>query len=422
MKYIIILVLLSLYSCELLTNDCDNFTSCSPSWCEKVSNTACVDPRASDVVDTKFATDFLSKMGCKQCTQSTNERCSNAYLGANLRTAGGLMAVYCNDDYLVLHGNGAPSHTDGLADIPRPPGEGGVQYANACVTRNWHQAYQINKIPLNPVKLSTSTVSNNVSAFVGQTDPLALTGMGLPESGPISISVSGQNMFPIYNNGGIMVNEACESDKCTAHAGQGFDYHYHGDPFSNIAGRCLYSPADYDSTGHPPLIAFSLDGYNVYGRHLKTTDLGQTVALDDCGGHDHGTYGYHYHSQVIDVAATSKTKQFYAYIGGPYKCWKGDISKTYFFNNSQPPEKRADYEYLKPCCSTTNFYLKSGVTLPSATGTGAVATNGVGTTTGTTSGTTTGTTTGTTVGSTSNSSFLGLTFMFYMILITISLL
>ena len=44
--------------------------------------------------------------------------------------------------------------------------------------------------------------------------------------------------------------------RCNTHAGQGFDYHYHGDPFGP---NCLYSSADYNSTtSHPPIFGYSL--------------------------------------------------------------------------------------------------------------------------------------------------------------------
>lgn len=100
-----------------------------------------------------------------------------------------------------------------------------------------------------------------------------------------------------------------------------------GDPFSNVAGKCLYSPSDYTSvTAHPPLIGFSADGFFLYGRYLNDTADGYSIALDDCGGHSHGTYGYHYHSQVLTVQATgsntglSNGQSYTAYIPGPYKC------------------------------------------------------------------------------------------------------
>jgi hypothetical protein len=146
----------------------------------------------------------------------------------------------------------------------------------------------------------------------------------------------------------------------------GFDYHYHGDPYSNVTGRCLYSDADYASaTVHPPLIGWSLDGFSIYGRHLKTTNEGQSIALDDCGGHVHGTYAYHYHGQVVSY--TSKEgKPYNAYVGGVHNCWKGDISLTKFFDQTGPLEKRADYQELRPCCLTPQFYAKLGMVLNGA--------------------------------------------------------
>ena len=44
--------------------------------------------------------------------------------------------------------------------------------------------------------------------------------------------------------------------RCNTHAGQGFDYHYHGDPFGT---NCMYSASDYTATtDHPPLIGYGL--------------------------------------------------------------------------------------------------------------------------------------------------------------------
>ena len=50
-------------------------------------------------------------------------------------------------------------------------------------------------------------------------------------------------------------------DGCNAHVGQGFDYHYHGDPFGS---KCMYDNLDYVfPAAHPPLIGFSLDGFSI---------------------------------------------------------------------------------------------------------------------------------------------------------------
>ena len=115
---------------------------------------------------------------------------------------------------------------------------------------------------------------------------------------------------------------------CNAHVGQGFDYHYHGDPYSNTNGKCLYSKSDYaSSTSHPPLVGFSMDGFYIYGRYLNESAEGYSTPLDDCGGHTHGSYGYHYHSQVLSMKVDRASplgltvgQTYYAYIAGPYKC------------------------------------------------------------------------------------------------------
>ena len=144
----------------------------------------------------------------------------------------------------------------------------------------------------------------------------------------------------------------------------------HGDPFHSTDGVCLYGPANYTSDSvHPPQWGFSLDGYNIYGRHINANNEGYSVALDDCGGHTHGTYGYHYHSQVITAYTTSAAQkgiaagQAYAvHIPGVFKCWKGDLTSvpggsSEFWSSSYGST------YLKPCNGMTNYYVKSGYTL-----------------------------------------------------------
>ena len=43
----------------------------------------------------------------------------------------------------------------------------------------------------------------------------------------------------------------------------------------------------------------------VYGRYLSTSAPGYSVALDDCGGHVHDSYGYHYHAQVLNITSSA---------------------------------------------------------------------------------------------------------------------
>ena len=133
---------------------------------------------------------------------------------------GGLKAAYCNDQYLILHSNGKASHSDGLARIPHPPAEGSP-YSSACVTRSYHYTYVAYKIALFPSIFPNDSISNNMAAFQNQTDPAGMASYGLPSSGPIGVTITGQNLYPLLNHGGTISHEMCEVDKCSAHAGQG---------------------------------------------------------------------------------------------------------------------------------------------------------------------------------------------------------
>eukprot|EP01035_Chromulina_nebulosa_P017552 gene17552-23116_t len=321
-------------------------TTCSPVWCHNADNPACDDPEVGETVD---------------------------------MINSGLTAVYCNDKYLVLYSNGAPNHKDGLSYVPQPPGGEDVVYSSSCVARSYNQDYLVYKVPLYPVLLPTASQSNNIEAFNGQsgTEQEAIPGYGLPSSGPIGVTISGMPVFPLYNNEGVISHERCEVDKCSAHAGKGFDYHYHGDPFSPDESACLYSPSDYESqTSHPPVIGWSFDGYSVYGRHLYSTSLGFSKPLDVCGGHTHADSSgvmmeYHYHAQVqykrVDMDENID-ESYYAYIGGVYQCWRGNISVAEFFGNFHVDtiEERADYNSILPCCNTKESYLTGGIKLQSS--------------------------------------------------------
>jgi len=194
---------------------------------------------------------------------------------------------------------------------------------------------------------------------------------GIPIYGPLSVSVTGQVLYPIFDDQGYTSQEMCEVDMCNAHAGKGFDYHYHGDPYHHTPGKCLYSPNDYSDTtnGHPPIIGFSLDGFKVYGRHLAETNVGYTTALDDCGGHSHGDYGYHYHAQVKMLSPLTgstlrnvpSTADYYAPIPGVYKCWRGDIGAQRIFGAQIKFDDRADFEDLKPCTGTNQYWAHSSL-------------------------------------------------------------
>ena len=47
-------------------------------------------------------------------------------------------------------------------------------------------------------------------------------------SGAVGVAVNGIPIYPSLQTGGYEMWEACEGDFCSAHAGRGADYHYHG--------------------------------------------------------------------------------------------------------------------------------------------------------------------------------------------------
>ncbi|KAG2449608.1 hypothetical protein HYH02_005141 [Chlamydomonas schloesseri] len=243
------------------------------------------------------------------------------------------------------------------------------------------------KVPLSYALMPDSGASN-AGAFLTASDQLGPTSSGayipLPKAGPTAFSINGAAIFPPYNDRAVLTWEACEIDKCNAHVGQGFDYHYHGDPFGP---SCLYNTSSYGTNTHPPLIGFGLDGPWLFGRYTSSGQPGFSVALDACGGHTHDSMPYHYHSQVLsqttsggvlkDVAAG---QTYTAYPAGPLGCWRGNISSipnfwdekghTAAYGNPRdaPPaiSSRSDYALLRPCCGSTSYYLAPGFSLNGA--------------------------------------------------------
>ena len=156
------------------------------------------------------------------------------------------------------------------------------------------------------------------------------------------VTIDGQEVFPVFNNGAILTPSWCEVDSCNEHVGKGGGApHLHGDPFGT---HCLYSKTNYTSlsgkksteTVHPPLIGWSLDGPSNYGRYLSLDAPGGRIELDDCGGHVHDGMRYHYHAKIQSGKANRQSRgdeklygtegsyaEFPAFPFGPDQCWKG---------------------------------------------------------------------------------------------------
>merc|ERR1712070_11635 len=149
------------------------------------------------------------------------------------------------------------------------------------------------------------------------------------------------------------------------------------------------------------LIGWASDGPSIYGRYTDATQEGYDIDLDDCGGHLHGSFPYHYHPNVVQKTHAETGAKYDAPLISPLNCWKGDISQiANFWMSSQQwrsfvenvgktenpgaptqlnydnsktnppytPTKRSDAAEISPCCSSTEYYTAPGVELPLGSG------------------------------------------------------
>ncbi len=105
---------------------------------------------------------------CKDCTPSTDARCSRAALSAIIKGTG-IKAAYCNADFLVIHTDMGSGFGHTLSKIPNPPGS--IDSAGkACVTREVNTGgFAVVKVPLTTTPLTTAISTNNANtkAFPG---------------------------------------------------------------------------------------------------------------------------------------------------------------------------------------------------------------------------------------------------------------
>jgi hypothetical protein len=117
---------------------------------------------------------------------------------------------------------------------------------------------------------------------VAATLPISLTGNFL--RGAVAIAANGIAIFNPRNNTGQFSQAIGELDQYGGHCGKADDYHYHIAPTHLTA-----------VLGNAKPVAWALDGYAIYG-YLEPDGTAQLV-LDTDGGHDHGSWGYHYHAR-----------------------------------------------------------------------------------------------------------------------------
>ena len=395
---------------------------CGPEYCldaEKWSCTGsgkcavCTYVRGSNQMGQTFnsATPFdyqkrLNMIASRPCTQSKDSRCTSEYLDSMI-VATGIKAAYCNEDYVVVHSDLTGGWTPWLADIPNPPG-GGEDHDRTdqtdtgifCQTgmESLYEEYGIYKFPLTTHQLATDDYTNNLNLMsfpngCNRNNPgshmceRAGAGhdYGHPVRGPIGLTITGLEIFPVYNNMGYLEPQKCSVDSCNNHVGAGGGQpHIHGDPFG---AWCLYDLDNYTSTNHhPPQTGWIFDGHANFGRYLSPSSLGFDVPLDGCGGHDHDDLGYHYHALAMEAVTDAgrynpPNPTFDDFIAeglpyiftttGPYVCLKGDIGQIpNYWSNWRGEQKVESYIYIVPdptmdlCIGSTNYYKLDGYHLP----------------------------------------------------------
>jgi len=370
------------FGTNLFTNNTCNSTGlfCGPPWCVRASNSACNDTNINITV-IQMQTAVLATAS-RTCTVSSDPRCTSEALAKVFGGFPGVVAAYCNDEFIVIQSTVQPNSKSTYLDfIPTPPGGGTNQsapYASQCVTRGYSTSQYVFKIPLKPVLLPTCSVTNNLAFFsngVYSSYNLSNGLNNMPVAGPSSYTVSGSPVFPIFNNNGVVSMTRCELDFVGAHAGRGFDYHIHADSFCS---DCAYGLQNYtNSTSHPPLWAYSSGGTPIFGRYISQGSVGASIGLDDCGGHTHSGIGdpylgdsfYHYHSFVMNMTVAQGNYLNFAY--GPYVAFRENLTAVtnYFATTGQASygagnlAQRSDYVQVQPCTGSSQYYLQSGYAL-----------------------------------------------------------
>ncbi len=209
--------------------------------------------------------------------------------------------------FMIVVSYGNPSSPHGLQDIPRPPGESGVTYPNARVTRFSNLENYILSIPLKDYGLVSAVTENSLARTLLSDMGLATASANVynyASSADNGVLVNGAVMFPVMNNVLVPSQSMGELSANGCHVGQGGGGpHCHADGYqsSKGVGVAVYGDSDYVGKTHPPLIGFGYDGVALFGvyRSADSVMLGYSTALDGFGGHLHDSLPYHYHAHAV---------------------------------------------------------------------------------------------------------------------------
>ncbi len=210
--------------------------SCAAWFCNKSAEVTAAVSTQSCVTASPTTYDYVAKvkaLNTATCSQSSDYRCSTANLTAVFSRFPTVLAAYCTNKYLVVITTGlSRTQTYNLDNIPYPPG-GTASDGSACRTRtgSMTQAWSKQSIPLTPVPLASAALTNNMNTATwsggagSQVNGWMKDGnnleFGIPTSTGVGFTVTGQELYPVFNNVGGFTPEKCEVDACNTHVGQG---------------------------------------------------------------------------------------------------------------------------------------------------------------------------------------------------------
>ena len=209
--------------------------------------------------------------------------------------------------FMVVVNYGNQASPNGLKDIPSPPCTG---KCGTAVTRFSNLERYINMIPMRDygqvttVTENTTLTTNLWSDASGSVNGVSVTKnvytyTDIADNG---LLIDGSVMFPAFNNTLVPSHLQGELSADGCHVGQGGGGpHCHADGYESDDGLGLYNDADYLNKTHPPLIGFGYDGIALFAQYRSSDSalLGYYGTLDDFGGHNHDSIGYHYHAHTV---------------------------------------------------------------------------------------------------------------------------
>jgi hypothetical protein len=147
----------------------------------------------------------------------------------------------------------------------------------------------------------TTNLWSDASGMVGST-LLTKNVYTYADTADNGLLIDGSVMFPTFNNTLVPSHLRGELSASGCHVGQGGGGpHCHADGYQSGQVLGLYNDSDYLNKTHPPVIGFGYDGIALFAQYRSTDTalLGYSTALDEFGGHNHDSIGYHYHAHSV---------------------------------------------------------------------------------------------------------------------------